>query len=213
MALVICSSDQAGNPSILSSAERAQYAAFVNEAARQRFLTGRWLVRHVLASGLGCSPESVPLTLAEGGKPICPLPEAPQFNLSHAGRHVAAVFSTAGAVGVDIEDTGRNVNAAGIADRFFAPAEVKILADQGPRGFFAIWTRKEAMLKAMGTGLTGAWSTLDTFASDWQFHTYGVGESMLASVACHHSVPTLRNYRLTDDEQLVTFAPLFFSTT
>jgi 4'-phosphopantetheinyl transferase len=61
-------------------------------------------------------------------------------------------------VGVDAEDRERRVDWAVVARRFFAPVEVAsldALATEALRRerFFALWTLKEAWLKARGLGL------------------------------------------------------------
>jgi 4'-phosphopantetheinyl transferase len=60
-------------------------------------------------------------------------------------------------VGVDAERTDRPADIAGLADRYFAPAESQALrsaadADR-PRRFFSHWTLKESYAKALGRGL------------------------------------------------------------
>ena len=69
--------------------------------------------------------------------------------------------TAAGPVGVDLEMAGRKVDAARLAGRVFTPGEQAALqlaagdetASQGV--FLDCWTRKEALLKALGTGFAG----------------------------------------------------------
>jgi 4'-phosphopantetheinyl transferase len=60
-------------------------------------------------------------------------------------------------LGVDIEQTREGVHALELAQRFFAPAEAKVLAACGEaernRLFLRLWCAKEAVLKALGRGL------------------------------------------------------------
>ncbi len=81
-------------------------------------------------------------------------------SLSHT-RGVVAVAVAApavGPIGVDIE-TRRELPAEKLAARWFAPAEaawVSGLAEPGrPTAFLWLWTQKEALGKALGTGLAG----------------------------------------------------------
>lgn len=136
---------------------------------------------------------------------MCPLPDALRFNLSHAGALVAVVFSEQLEVGIDVEEETRRIDFEGISKRFFAPAEQEWCARRGRKGFFEVWTRKEALVKAMGIGLTGSWSELDTVTSEWHFHTFRICEDVQASVACACEASALRSYQLVNGERLEAF--------
>ena len=79
------------------------------------------------------------------------------FNLSHSGDLAALAISQTGPVGIDIEAI-RPVEALDLAGRFFAVAEqaALIALPEGERlaGFFRLWTAKEAIVKAIGCGLS-----------------------------------------------------------
>jgi 4'-phosphopantetheinyl transferase len=69
-------------------------------------------------------------------------------------------------VGVDVEQVRPLPDLLAIAARFFAPVEAQqLLAIDDPvaqaRAFFSGWTRKEAFIKAVGSGLQ---HPLDSFA-------------------------------------------------
>jgi 4'-phosphopantetheinyl transferase len=77
---------------------------------------------------------------------------------------VACAVTADGDVGVDVECIDRDVEMADIAARFFAPAEAAHLgqldaAAQRDR-FFDLWTLKEALVKALGTGMATSLSAL-----------------------------------------------------
>lgn len=59
-------------------------------------------------------------------------------------------------VGVDVEQIHADLDWPGMARCFFCPAEMTALAalppEQGRREFHALWSRKEALLKGLGTG-------------------------------------------------------------
>lgn len=91
------------------------------------------------------------------GKPYAPELPGLEFNLSHAGAHVALAFARGQALGVDLECHDRRLSLDDIARRFFAPAEVRALdvleGDARRVAFLRLWTHKEAVLKALGEGL------------------------------------------------------------
>jgi len=79
--------------------------------------------------------------------------EGIDLSLSRAGRSVAIAVSFAGPVGIDIESVAAAAR-AGFDDVAFGPLERESLAAAGsPALRTAMWTAKEAMLKATGDGL------------------------------------------------------------
>ncbi|MGE0629332.1 MAG: 4'-phosphopantetheinyl transferase superfamily protein [Hyphomicrobiaceae bacterium] len=146
----------------LSSDEIARASRFVFERDRHRFAVGRGRMRAILAGY--CNAGAAALTFSYGphGKPRLANCDGPHFNLSHSDDLAVLAVSSKVEVGADIEKP-RHVE-EGVALRFFSPAEVRELAmlpvDDWLDGFFRCWTRKEAVLKALGTGLS---TELDTF--------------------------------------------------
>ena len=86
-----------------------------------------------------------------------------KISLSHSGKFAAVALSE-NEVGVDIERTEPQQRR--LAERFFHPEEISYLApfdgDEFDRRFTEIWTRKEAYVKALGTGID---SSFPTFSS------------------------------------------------
>lgn len=97
------------------------------------------------------------------GKPY--IEEGPVFNASHSGEWFALAITGSGAeIGVDIEHIHPLDDMLSMARHFFAPAEVeRLLAipeSERTRAFFECWTRKEAVIKATGEGVS---RPLDSF--------------------------------------------------
>lgn len=121
----------------------------VTDAARtvlDRLLSGYAGTDHVLEIARGAY-----------GKPYAPASLGLDFNLSHAGHHVLLAFARGQELGVDLERDERRLSLLEIARRFFAPDEAEALerlpADARLPCFLQLWTRKEAVLKALGQGL------------------------------------------------------------
>ena len=91
------------------------------------------------------------------GKPFAPALPDLQFNLSHSGPHVLLAFARGQAIGIDLERCDRQLSVDGIAQRFFAAREAQALARLPPASqretFLRLWTHKEAVVKALGSGL------------------------------------------------------------
>jgi 4'-phosphopantetheinyl transferase len=130
-----------------NEAVRAQ--RFVHDDDRRRFLAGRALARSVLGSYLGCPPTAVTLALTAFGKPY--------FNLSHSGDLVALAVSVGDDVGVDVE-AAAPANADELVSIVLSEQErrafERLPSALRPAAFLRCWTRKEALLKAAGTGLS-----------------------------------------------------------
>jgi 4'-phosphopantetheinyl transferase len=153
---------------LLSAEEEERHARFSHERTRQEYLLARGLARTVLASYAGVRPDALRFSADAFGKPVLEEPLGDphlHFNLSHSHGVVVCAVALGRQVGIDVEDGGRRLECLDLAERYFAPAEVAHLrnlsADERPAAFFAIWTLKEAFVKAIGHGLS---FPLDTFA-------------------------------------------------
>lgn len=144
---------------ILSQDEQLRADRFHFRQHRDGFVIGRALLRVILAKYLGGTPGEVRFDYGEAGKPqLDDYPENRlQFNLAHSGDLVVYALSVDRRIGVDVELVRSMPDAEQIAEHYFSPDEIKVLKSlpphQKPAGFFACWTRKEAYLKAIGTGL------------------------------------------------------------
>ncbi len=76
------------------------------------------------------------------------------FSMSHCRVAVACIISDEGAVGIDIERTGRMTQA--LVDHTMSDDEALLIrsSDDSDLQFTSLWTRKEALLKLTGEGIT-----------------------------------------------------------
>lgn len=137
----------------LSPDEAARTDRYRQHADRVRFSCTRRALRRLLAERLDMAPDSVPLTTGEYGKPMLD-GFAWQFNLSHAGPHALIALSESAPVGVDIERIDVTRPLASMAAQFFTAREQAACAGQ-PEQFYRLWSAKEAVLKASGSGIRG----------------------------------------------------------
>ncbi|MBI1274144.1 MAG: 4'-phosphopantetheinyl transferase superfamily protein [Alphaproteobacteria bacterium] len=150
-------SDTAHHASV-SAAERKRAAAMNAPARAHTFLFARACLRRHLGHLLGITPEAVPVTLLENGKPVLPGGEA-AFSLSHSTgpdgtRILIGIMRGAGYLGVDLQHMGPATDIEAIAKRFFSAEENAELAAVPPasrrRTGFDIWCKREARFK-LGT--------------------------------------------------------------
>jgi len=150
-------------------AERARGARFLREMHRRRFLAAHVGLRRALARYAECTPAELEFRTSETDKPSLVDADGLEFNLSHSGEHALVAVTRAGIVGVDVEVARVLQDLEALARRFFAPEESAALMSlpevERPAAFRRLWTRKEAFLKAWGTGLAGG---LSSFAVSMQ---------------------------------------------
>ena len=138
----------------LSEGERERAERFRFPVHRERYLRGRAVMRGLLGKRLGIDPASLVLGEGDRGKPSL-MSHSTGFNLSHS-ENLAVLAIGDAEVGVDIERYDRKVDHEGLGRRCFREAEIAWMEGFGlqdlHRGFFRIWTAKEARMKATGEG-------------------------------------------------------------
>ncbi len=147
---------------VLSPEELTLAARFRFERDQTGYAVGRGVTRLVLGRMLGMHPAELVLAYGPLGKPYLAPGKHPaywHFNLSHSHGLALLAVTRLGEVGVDVEQVRPIREMLGIARRFFSECEQAALAAlpevEVPVGFFNLWTRKEAWLKATGTGIGG----------------------------------------------------------
>jgi 4'-phosphopantetheinyl transferase len=145
---------------ILDAAERDRADRFLRAADRTRYVASHAALRLILAEQLALDPTEIRLASGPGGKPELAGAELGSlaFNLSHSGDRALIGLTAGAAIGVDVEAIRPIPDAVQIARGHFAPDEAAALAALPPDAvepaFFGLWTRKEAVVKALGTGLS-----------------------------------------------------------
>lgn len=188
--LVIASvPEQMPSSLFLSEEEKLRASRFVKIDVMHNYQYQHHLLRVLLSKWLDTSPEKIKFTLNPFGKPELQNAEF-YFNLSRSGNHIAFYFGpTEG--GVDLETIRPSAPFIEIAKQHFHANEQNFIVSD--EDFFTIWTRKESVLKAMGTGLQSTISDLDTTESTIKKdgHTYEIAsyqsEEKLVSFAMSQS--------------------------
>lgn len=154
-------------PERLAADERRRAVGLRVEAARRTYVAGRTLLRAVLAELLATEPGRLAFAVGEHGRPRLASPEGTglDFNLSHSHGLIAAAVCRGGRVGLDLERLREVPSAERLARRFFSPAELAAVltrtATERDRAFLAVWTAKEAWLKATGRGISVRLATVE----------------------------------------------------
>jgi 4'-phosphopantetheinyl transferase len=135
---------------------------------------------------------------------------APRFNLSHSHAIAALAVTQAHEIGVDVEQL-RPLK-EDIAGRFFSTRENALLRALPQReqlgAFFRCWTRKEAIVKAIGEGLSHPLASFDVSlaagepavverfegeaADAWQLAHFEPASGTVGAIACRTGGPALK---------------------
>lgn len=145
----------------LDEFERARTQKFATPGPRRRFILCRAALRSILCNNLGCSNEQLTIGSSYYGKPYAIMQRREHsigFSVSHSGNHSLVALSSRGRIGVDIEEWDPRRSVDLIVESVFTAAERADMectdASQRQRLFFKLWTIKEALVKAVGMGLS-----------------------------------------------------------
>lgn len=175
----------------LPAARRAQLQAWPDPRARYRSLLGSRLLREGLLRLGHPASALMRLRYPADGKPTLDLPL--EFSLAHCEGQILCALSDTGPVGVDIEALG--ILTAADFKLYYSPRE-REWAGRDPQRFYELWTRKEAVVKAAGTGglkrlrefeMLG--DLADYCGTRWHTAPLAVGAAYIAHVAVAGSVP------------------------
>jgi 4'-phosphopantetheinyl transferase len=149
---------------LLAPDERRRADRFQFEVHRDRFIAVRGMLRLILGRYCDVQPAELRFDYAPNGKPTlrsgagtCSSDDALHFNLAHSDGVGVLAITRVGPVGVDVEHVRDFPELSEFVRGFFSAreaAEFSALRCEGQlAAFFTLWTRKEALLKAIGEGI------------------------------------------------------------
>lgn len=145
----------------LGEEERSRWRRYKYERPKREFALCRAALRSILCSRLGCGNEQLSFGALEYGKPFALVDRkaaSVSFNVSHSGKHGLVALAPQGRLGVDVEERVASLDLDGMSEIVFGSDEQADFASAGepekPRLFFTLWTLKEALIKALGTGFS-----------------------------------------------------------
>lgn len=186
---------------LMSADELERAGKFIR--GKEEYVASRWLLRKVLGHYLQQPPASLVFSRTYKGKPYIAGSQL-QFNLSHSGDWALLAATQNMDVGVDIEQIRPSRDLIGIAQSYYHADEfVRLQQQQGDQQilfFYQLWTLKEALLKAMGVGISAGLENLnfdltppisvrlsDTLKAEsttkWQFHQWQLPDGELCALA------------------------------
>jgi 4'-phosphopantetheinyl transferase len=175
---------------------------------RKHYIAARGILRCILGDYLQEKAADICFEYSAQGKPYLPRADL-QFNVSHSHERAVYAITKHAAIGVDIEKI-ETTYADAVAKRYFSESEyAQLLAlpdAQRVQGFYAIWSRKEALVKAVGEGLSHPLSNFSVpivpsiteahlefdGQSDWHLQSFFVDASYQAAFATCQTVLEVR---------------------
>lgn len=183
----------------IAVAERFKFAEL-----RTRYIISHGILRQLLAERVHEPAVSLRIEKAEFGKPFLPDYSELSFNMSHTEDILVIAISSQCQLGVDVECYQARRACAGLVKKCFAPEEADywhgLESAERSRAFYPFWVKKEALVKAIGKGITLGLDqcvvnpeNLNTFlrvpesgglADKWQIHSWDLSENITGAVVC-----------------------------
>jgi 4'-phosphopantetheinyl transferase len=142
---------------LLSPEENARAERLAIPVIRERFVLRHGILRETLGAMIGASPAALRFDRRPDGKPVLAGDGDLAFNLSKSDDGLLIATARGGTIGCDLERLRPNSEAKSIASRWFNDGEREALrrleGEAFDRAFTRLWVRKEAVLKAAGTGM------------------------------------------------------------
>ena len=146
---------------MLDRDEQARWKRFLVKGAQRQYALCRAALRLNLCERLGCPNRELSFGYLEHGKPFAKVNGVPtdvSFNVSHSGQHGLIGFAQRDEFGVDLEVRAPGRDFDGIGSTVYGPRERLALAAAAGHDkvvlFYRLWSLKEALIKALGTGFS-----------------------------------------------------------
>ncbi|MFK5926018.1 MAG: 4'-phosphopantetheinyl transferase superfamily protein [Desulfuromusa sp.] len=190
---------------LLLPEELKRAARLLDLQKKKQFIAARGCLRIILGRYLKIKPSHVQFQYNNYGKPVfAALHHSPlSFNLSHSGDWGVLAVVKKDAVGVDIEKIEYEIEFNQVAQHFFNERELYTLSQypstRQRRGFYRLWTQKEARLKSMGTGFKIAAGAVRTVVSaPFYLKTFPVAAEYVCSVAADQRIAVIKKFHFSE---------------
>ncbi|RLB72460.1 MAG: hypothetical protein DRH07_04510 [Deltaproteobacteria bacterium] len=168
---------------------------------KKQFIVARARLREILGHYQKVKPQEIKFQYNTHGKPALSesLHSSVSFNLSHSGHWGTLAVVNEFAVGIDLEQIEAGMVFSQVADRYFNDDEKLQLAQYPParqrRGFYRLWTQKEAMLKAEGVGFQIK-SSADRYfkIKRWYLRSFPIASGFICSVATTGKIVSIQKF-------------------
>lgn len=139
----------------VSCEEQSRADKFLFDKDRETYITCHAILRIVISQLLKLNPLEISFESRMNNKPGIK-GDPVHFNITHTREAFAITVSSEFHVGIDLEDINQEIEIRSIAEKYFSKKECEFIfkSETGSKNrFFLLWTRKESLLKALGTGI------------------------------------------------------------
>lgn len=174
---------------ILSTEEVAKSHRFLHQGDHNRYIISRISLRNILSKFITIPPADIIFSQYGNKKPSV---AGIEFNLSHSNEYILIAISPT-PIGIDIEYMKADFDFKILSNMSFGLNE-KVHINEGNLpllNFYAIWTRKEALLKASGEGLIDNLNEIDCLPEtvtrngyQYQIKSAVIEQDYMMSIAC-----------------------------
>nr|WP_121273037.1 4'-phosphopantetheinyl transferase superfamily protein [Pedobacter schmidteae] len=187
---------------VLSDQELTKVKRFVHIQDGHRYAVGKHVLRNILSKFTGVSPAKLRFETRENKKPVV---DGIEFNVSHS-HNIIIVAVNASKIGIDIELINTDFDYELLLPGCFSKNEQSYIQNGGESrivNFYTLWTRKEAILKASGEGLSDQLDQIDSLADfslreglNYRINSSLVDKHYIMSLALEHTavIPSYWHY-------------------
>jgi 4'-phosphopantetheinyl transferase len=148
---------------LLTHEEKLRSENFRFTCDRNTFILSHGLLRLMLSLKFGQDPKDMVFVNGKFSKPEIPGKQI-FFNITHVRDAFAFVISGYNYAGIDMETADRWIDVKDLIDAYFSEKECIYIRESQINAmdrFFLLWTRKESLLKAFGTGIVDDLKKID----------------------------------------------------
>jgi len=198
-------SPQFNYKTLLSEQEQLKADRYRFTSDRNRYVLGHIAFRYLAAKYLNIQPAKVLIEKDKNNKPfIANEHNDLNFNISHSGNKILLTFDIDNRLlGIDVERIDKQYEFKPVIKDYFTNEEQRFILEENSRDrFFQVWTRKEALMKALGTGLTDEIKNINVLtdfikvdSKTFKINTFQLHNNYLMSLAIenHNSIYSFWN--------------------
>ncbi|HEY7750889.1 MAG TPA: 4'-phosphopantetheinyl transferase superfamily protein [Ignavibacteriaceae bacterium] len=216
--------------SILSTDELARADKFHFEIDKARFIYSKGILRCLLCLQTGIRPELLRFMYNNNLKPEISNEQnslSLNFNISHSQHALCIAIANNLNLGVDIEFLKPIPDLKELSSKYFSASENKQLLELPEEkilaGFYSCWTKKEAVVKALGEGLSVPLKDFDVSVmpkdkpgiiegrnvlkeklKNYQLESFYIGDEFIGAVAVDGNIENIMLLKLDSYEELIS---------